>query len=459
MVFLLFMFCAGCIYFLNLNQSGIDSGGLNWIYFLVLIQLLPFSISFALGKPSYLALILLFHALTYSYGKISYQLFIGDKIQFDSGDFLEIQQVILCTILIIISYYIFINLLKGNKIEKKLNYIDAKPVLIYSALTMLFSWLYFADYLPLELSQIAIVTVFMLQALLFCIKCPENPILEKVAQGAVFIFSYFYYAKVGSMQMLVQTGLCLLVIHYQRVDLKALIYLPIIFLTGLYIQVAKGKFRYYLYSHGEASMTEKISTSLNITYQGLLDPNSLKNMDDLEEGSPGTTEVDDEEKGLYLVKAMERMFDESLKRVLARTPDPVPFWNGRTYEALLFTFIPRFVWPDKPGRNWMNEFGMKYQYLTEGDNITSIACSFLAEGYLNYGYLGLYGVAIFFGVLVAFFESIALSLFGFPSLWGYVVFLLPLLSYQSDLAVFVLPQLYQLVILIPLRHFMSFMTR
>ena len=43
--------------------------------------------------------------------------------------------------------------------------------------------------------------------------------------------------------------------------------------------------------------------------------------------------------------------------VVRRTPSEVPYWKGETYKSLIGSFVPRFLWPDKPSKELGQAFG------------------------------------------------------------------------------------------------------
>lgn len=95
-----------------------------------------------------------------------------------------------------------------------------------------------------------------------------------------------------------------------------------------------------------------------------------------------------------------------LSQVTARTPDPVPFWNGETYKPLLTSFIPRLLWSGKPKEMRGKEFGLRYGFLAEGEE-TSLNVPWIVEMFANFGLagviLGMFFAGGIFAVLQAFF--------------------------------------------------------
>jgi len=95
--------------------------------------------------------------------------------------------------------------------------------------------------------------------------------------------------------------------------------------------------------------------------------------------------------------------------VVHNTPGTVPYWDGHTYEFLLVSFIPRFIWPGKPESSYGNEFGHRYALLNKNDYVTSFNLPWLPEFYANYGevgvYIGMALVGLLFRLLVVVFAS------------------------------------------------------
>jgi hypothetical protein len=81
--------------------------------------------------------------------------------------------------------------------------------------------------------------------------------------------------------------------------------------------------------------------------------------------------------------------------VVEMTPDAVPYWGGETYTYLIGSAVPRFLWPEKPGSGFGNEFGRRYQFLQSRNFDTTINVPWLTEFYINFGPAGvLAGMAL-----------------------------------------------------------------
>lgn len=75
--------------------------------------------------------------------------------------------------------------------------------------------------------------------------------------------------------------------------------------------------------------------------------------------------------------------------VMEMTPSTVPFWNGESYASLLWAFAPRFLFPNKLKKTLGQEFGHRYQILSEEDLVTSVNFPHqVIEMYANWGAIG-----------------------------------------------------------------------
>lgn len=81
--------------------------------------------------------------------------------------------------------------------------------------------------------------------------------------------------------------------------------------------------------------------------------------------------------------------------VLRLTPTIVPYWGGDSYGTLAWAVIPRFLYPDKPGKFVGQDFGHRYRLLSKQDDSTSYNCPQLVEMYANFGPWGvIFGMAL-----------------------------------------------------------------
>lgn len=84
-----------------------------------------------------------------------------------------------------------------------------------------------------------------------------------------------------------------------------------------------------------------------------------------------------------------------------KSPGQVPFLNGLTYAPIPYLLVPRFLAPDK-GVSHMGNILLSVNYGLqdfEATRSTSIGWNLVAEAYANFGYLGVFMIAVFMGLL------------------------------------------------------------
>jgi len=131
---------------------------------------------------------------------------------------------------------------------------------------------------------------------------------------------------------------------------------------------------------------------------------------------------------------------EQTANVIEMTPAQVPYQYGRLYSYLPITFVPRFLWPEKPSVADANKWYQVSYLLTAPANIESVGISVgtLAESYMNFGWVGpvfvMFSLGVFLGVLKKLFMRKASGLL----LSSIGVALSPgLLAVESQMAVYV----------------------
>ena len=97
--------------------------------------------------------------------------------------------------------------------------------------------------------------------------------------------------------------------------------------------------------------------------------------------------------------------------VLEVTPSEVPFQQGSTYTYLLVSLIPRFLWPNKPTVSDANRYYQIAYGLSNERAIkqTSISVGSMAEGYINFGWLGVVVVMLGIGVILRIYDQVFLA--------------------------------------------------
>lgn len=103
-----------------------------------------------------------------------------------------------------------------------------------------------------------------------------------------------------------------------------------------------------------------------------------------------------------LGRGLLKIFD----RVIEKTGTSTPYALGESYIHGFGTFIPRFMWKDKPNLNIGNYFGRKYEIIGSEDNLTNISPSLITEMYMNFGILGIVGGMMLLAILHIFIDQL-----------------------------------------------------
>jgi hypothetical protein len=93
--------------------------------------------------------------------------------------------------------------------------------------------------------------------------------------------------------------------------------------------------------------------------------------------------------------------------VVSATPAQQPFLAGETYKDIPGQFVPRLFWPEKPGAHVSTaRLSVYYGLQSEEDTAkTTIGFGMVTEGYANYGFWGVAGVAAFLALLIKKMQS------------------------------------------------------
>jgi hypothetical protein len=122
------------------------------------------------------------------------------------------------------------------------------------------------------------------------------------------------------------------------------------------------------------------------------------------------------------------------------TPNQVPYQDGRLYSYLIVTFVPRFIWPDKPSANDANRWYQVSYHLTLPSDLNSVsmAVGTVTESYINFGWFGPLIIMFCLGLLLGLFGKVLLNLKSGLLLSSIGVALLPgLISIESQMSVYI----------------------
>lgn len=421
-------------FYLKMNAPD-DQSGLMGLYFLMLIQLAPFIICFARGHYDFLSFILFNHFVTYSLSKLNA---VRELIKTGPLPPIAIQaigELVICTSLMIGGFYLS-RLLFFRRFTLKTTYqmlsLSRWQLIILTGYVITMP-MYFR-YLPPTFVALHFTLLASDMALLMSADSPGNEQLAKYLRLGVYISCVWYFLVTGALMMLgFLAGYAFISACLKREYKKLTIPLLMTFIASG-IQPVKIHYRIAMIENPNMTLSQSAELLLDLLYVQYWDDSGLKSkLEQVAEEEEEPLQEGEKDNSDTLLQGFSRMGDESLERVLEMTPKKVPFWEGSSYSALPFIFIPRLIWPDKPSRHIWNEFGRTYKYISEDDFQTSVAVNFFAEGYMNFGYVGMYAIAAFIGFLAALIERMSYYLLGGWFYFTFLVFLAPLVQFASDL--------------------------
>ena len=125
----------------------------------------------------------------------------------------------------------------------------------------------------------------------------------------------------------------------------------------------------------------------------------------------------------------------TLVELIDLTPDPQPYRYGATYIPLLTKWIPRLLWQAKPRETLGNEWARTYGLTSSDDFSYSYNLPWIAEMYMNFGFLGVLGVSFLIGLLFYFFKFAMCCSGSSPGKLAFGVLLMtPLMFPESNLS-------------------------
>ena len=115
-----------------------------------------------------------------------------------------------------------------------------------------------------------------------------------------------------------------------------------------------------------------------------------------------TKGLDEILNGINVIGQKNRLFhaNTTLQIATTQTPNIVNFYEGKSYKNLLFKFVPRFLYEDKPKEEWGNFWGKRYKMLSQDDFHTSWNFPILTEFYANFGVKGIIIGMFFLGLII-----------------------------------------------------------
>jgi hypothetical protein len=199
----------------------------------------------------------------------------------------------------------------------------------------------------------------------------------------------------GSLLVIMMVGVFVYVVEKKRIPWA---FILIATSYVFFIQAGKTDFRdHYWHSDSDAGRLERITFWLDrsgtMWSEALQDPSGTK------------------ARQLIVGTLMRSSLLTQSANVLELTPSQVPFQYGRLYSYLAVSWIPRFVWQNKPSVNEANQFYQVAYGLTNPGQLdsVSIAVGTMTEGYISFGWTGVFFIMFLEGVLFDAFRRVFLA--------------------------------------------------
>jgi hypothetical protein len=154
-------------------------------------------------------------------------------------------------------------------------------------------------------------------------------------------------------------------------------------------------------------------------------------------------DLTNERIGEFVIGSHDSSADQSWKNTTSRldmlrrfvylykvTPDTIPYWNGLSYEYLLYTWIPRVLWAEKPNPSAVVEYLDVTYFLKEQGSSATIGIGFLPEAYINFGTSG---IIIVFLLQGGVFGLLGLMLNRSDNTVGQAIYLVMMFAFTIDI--------------------------
>jgi len=145
-----------------------------------------------------------------------------------------------------------------------------------------------------------------------------------------------------------------------------------------------------------------------------------------------------------------------------QSPDKKPYLSGKSYYPLLYLWIPRFLWKNKPAGHEANTLIVIYYGIQteKGAARTSIGVGIIGEAYANYGWKGVIILSIILGFLLAEVQywsknSNALSMRSFIA----APFCVTVINIEAPIASTLVPLFQSLVVIVIVFAFLTIKRR
>jgi len=397
-------------------------GGRNAVVFaLATVQLFPIALDMLSGRASVFAFVLFTHFMYTSLAKIIYMIKSGFTYVLPEKFFNGTVEQFYCSMIMVTTYYLIHGVLtKQTKFSPRPLKLPLHPG-VFALMTLNFLTIpWQANYsIGLSGAMAYYLNCVTIVAMIACYPAGREKFHEKCIPflGLYLVLDFLATAMMTNISIFFLIFFISNAVERKKSTIPYLLATIALFFG---LQAAKAPLRGISWSGEGATLTERAELVL-AAFTGDL-PSAMGKEEFMEDEEKSDTD-----------EALARLDEDTISRVIDVTPARVPFFNGSTYEQILYIMVPRFLWPNKPTKLDGNMIGRAYEVLSEDDFQTSISMPILPEAYINFGHMGLYMMAIFLGALCYLVNRLSPLLMGENYLLTFLCAMAPFLRYESDL--------------------------
>lgn len=408
--FLKIIFLISLIYFLKLFiQSKINLNVFTALIYLFFIHYFLFYVYFFLQKeknyiPIY-PLIFFYHLATCSiyfyFNQELKPIWLNNKFFVYPDIFTLIKIFSLSLIFFSLGYFI-LNFANLKKISFNFNQIDKYERYLITAF-LLFIPLYYLNY-ELGIIKLNILSQLKQPIIIFILSYLQiKYLLSKkffflLCLIVILIFLFIIEVSFGATVFpFIMISVLFLLNFYKKQEIN-LVNILLIFLFIYVVHSLKYDIRLATWSYETKQDIKSSEDKLDTNTKNSDILNRIKKSADVYM----STGVDQILNGINNVGQQKRLFHASttLQVAISQTPSNINFYEGKSYKNLLYKFVPRFLYEDKPKEEWGNFWGKRYNAVQKDDFITSWNFPILSEFYANFGVKGIIFGMFFLGLLI-----------------------------------------------------------
>ena len=265
---------------------------------------------------------------------------------------------------------------------------------IYAAATVLMSLLitFSLSVVPVQI-QLAVFVIFQLEFLLgiAMVKGPQS--LGPRLSWAILAFSALIGMARGQMEPIFRSGMAFVAARWVTLRRIPVLGIALVIVLFTILQPVKHYYRYEVWTR-EAHTGQSSNVSERVTAW----QNAFANASASESQKTGSE-----------ASAVERLCElNPMMHAMTMVPRQIPYLYGQSFVEVLYSFIPRLLWPNKPtsvegiSQRYAVIFGLQSERAAQS---TAVGMNLLVEGYWNFGWFGVILLCFAEGLVVGASQS------------------------------------------------------